>query len=564
MAEFIVESGASLGARFLISQPSEIGRSAQAAIPLRDGSVSRRHAVIAPGAGGWVLSDLGSQNGTRLNGQKVTGPTPLHDGDAVTVGTVACTFRLGAPPKSFSGTLSKVVLVRDLPHSVLEARGAVGGTMLVRAKHESADDWSRRLQLVYDVGLALRGTLDEETMLQLILEKVFHVFPKADCGFVMTYDATTDALVSRAVQTRRGDVSQIAMSTTIVWDAIRNRRAILSLDAKHDGRFAEGLSVQLLGIRSVVCVPMLAGEEVFGVVTLYTAAAQMQFDGDDMAVLLAIAGQAALALSNVNLHRRLVAEEAVLHDLALARRVQERFLPQRCPLVRGWEFRGHYAPALDVGGDYYSFLPLEEGHFGVAIGDVSGKGVSAALFMARLGSEMRFHAVGRTDPCEILACVNNALAAEADDGMFVTCLLLVIDTASGLARFANAGHLLPLVRRADGNVVRIPAPPNVPLALVSGSAFSGGSFHLDPGDTAVLYTDGVSEAPRGAELFGDARVLETVGASDGSAEDIVTHLVASVLAHLRGEPPADDLTIVAVGRTPSGASGGTHLAAPVP
>jgi phosphoserine phosphatase RsbU/P len=553
MPELIVRSGASAGARFAVSREAEIGRSAQAAIPLKDASVSRRHAVLAPGPdGAWCLRDLGSQNGTRVNGRAVEGSVRLRDGDILALGSIECAFLLEESARVPWSESSRVLLVDDLAHSVLEAQSAVGGPVLARAGGGSADEWSRRLRLVYDVGLALRGTLDEDAMLRIVLEKVFSVFPKADRGFVIVCDLPTEQLTLRAAQSRHESAVEIAMSTTIVWDAIRNRRAILSVDAIHDGRFVEGVSVQMLGIRSVVCVPMLAGDEVFGVITLYTADARLQFDADDMAVLLAIAGQAALGLSNIRLHRRVVAEEAMRHDLALARRVQERFLPQSRPEIPGWEFRGHYAPALEVGGDYYAFLPLDGGLVGVAVGDVSGKGISAALFMARLGSEMRLHAVSSTDPGEILAGVNRVLGAESEDGMFVTCLLLVLDPGSGLARFANAGHMLPLVRRAGGTVERVRAPANLPLAVSPHVAFPGGSFHLGAGDAVFLYTDGVSEAPRGAELFGEARLVEVVRASSGSAEDIVTDVIASVVAHLKGDPPADDVTLVAVSRTPGG------------
>lgn len=554
MPELIVQSGASSGARFPISSEAEIGRGSQAAVPLKDASVSRRHAVVSPGPDGWTLRDLGSQNGTLVNGKSVEGAQRLADGDRVTVGTVECLFRLDeeeTPP----GELSRVLLVPDLPQPVLAARSAVGASVLSRASHESAEAWSRRLQLVYDVGLALGGTLEEDAMLAKVLEKVFEVFPKADRGFVMVYDAGKDALTSKAAQTRKGGGAEISMSTTIVWDAIRNRRAILSVDAMNDDRFDEGMSVQLLGIRSVVCVPMLKGDDVFGVITLYTADTRSQFDADDMAVLLAIAGQAALALSNVRLHRRVVAEEAIRHDFALARKVQERFLPQSRPEVPGWDFRAHYAPALEIGGDYYAFLRLDDTHVGLAIGDVSGKGVSAALFMARLGSEMRLHAVGRTDPSEILARVNDTLAGEAEDGMFVTASLLVLDTATGLVRFANAGHLLPLVRRASGTVERAAGVANVPLALSPGALFPGGSFALSPGEAVVLYTDGVSEAPRGSDLFGEGRLLEAIRGAGGAAENIMAEVLVSVTAHLGGEPPADDLTLVCVSRAAGGAKG---------
>jgi serine phosphatase RsbU (regulator of sigma subunit) len=547
MPDLIVQSGASTGARFAFAREAEIGRSSRAAVPLKDASVSRRHALLAPGPQGWTLRDLGSQNGTRLNGRTVTAAVRIVDGDRVTVGTVECLFQEDVK-RSRSGELSRVIVLKDLPHSVLAAQSAVGATMLSRASHESVETWSRRLQLVYDVGLALRGTLAEDEMLEKVLEKVFHVFPKADRGFVTLYDAETDSLTSKAAESRAKDGSQVAMSTTIVWDAIRNRRAILSVDAMHDGRFVEGMSVQLLGIRSLVCVPMLAGEDVFGVITLYTADARLQFDQNDMAVLLAIAGQAALAVSNIRLHARLVAEQAILHDLELARRVQESFLPASRPEFAGWSFGAHYAPALEIGGDYYGFLPLEGGLVGIAIGDVSGKGIPAALFMARVGSEMKIHAVGRTDPSEILARVNDALAADTEDGMFVTASLLVLDTASGEVRFANAGHLLPIVRRAGGAVERIEGAANIPMAVTPGATFAGSSFRLAPGDAVVLYTDGVSEAPRGSELFGEQRLLEAIGEAGDTAEDVLTEVLASVVAHLQGAPPADDITLVCASR----------------
>lgn len=548
MPELIVKSGASIGTRFEISPQTEVGRNVRAGVLLRDASVSRRHARFQPGPKGWLLVDLGSQNGTLLNGKPVTAAVNLADGDTISIGTVLCEFR--DRQALLSSMSQSIVVLRDLPHSVVEARSALSPskTILTRARNETVEKWSRRLQLVYEVGALLGRTLDERELIESVLEKIFAVFPKADRGVVIVYESGSDELTTKATRTRTKGAAEIAMSTTVVWDAIRNRRAILSLDAMLDSRFDEALSVQVLGMRSVVCVPMLSEEDVFGVVTLHTANATHHFDSEDMDLLLAIAGQAALALANARLHRKLVLEEAMLHDLALARRVQERFLPQGRPDVPGWEFEAHYAPALDVGGDYYGFLEMPDGLVGIGIGDVSGKGVSAALFMARLGGEMRFDAAADTDPSRVLSRVNDTLAAETDDGMFVTCLLLVLDPATGIVTFANAGHMLPLVRQRDGAIRRIAGPANRPLAVMTGSSFPGGTFRVDLGETVVLYTDGITEAPREDELFGETRLFETIRGSAGGAEAVLTDVLATVTAHLRGDPPADDITLVCFGR----------------
>ena len=559
MPELIVRTGTSAGRRFALEKDADVGRGATSGVSLAEADVSRRHATLFRRGGDWFVKDLGSQNGTALNGLRLERETRLKDGDTLSFGGVRCSFA------DEQESLSRSVIISDVRHAVVGARdaGEVLSSLLTSGS-ESVAERARRLQLVYDVGAAVSATLDEDEMLGLVLAKVFDVFPKADRGFVMLLDGPGGELKPRAMKTRSGAPASITMSNTIAEDVVKNRRGILSVDAMEDDRFREGLSVQMLGIRSVVCVPLLVRDEVFGLLTLYSENLNSRFEADDMSLLLALGAQVGLALANVRLHQKIVEQELLTHDLALARRVQAGFLPRSAPEVEGWGFAAHYAPALEVSGDFYSFLALEGRHVGVAIGDVSGKGVSAALLMARLTSELRAQAVSRTDPAEILARVNAALTPELDDGMFATLALLVLDAGTGRVSLASAGHPPPLLRRVDGRVEPVPAPSNVPIGVQGDASFSGKSFGLAEDETVVLFTDGISEAERNGVLFGEQRLMKTIASAGPAPGEVLACILSAVEGFLRGTPPGDDVTLVCFGPSRSGVSQAARTAPQAP
>ncbi|HUM02326.1 MAG TPA: SpoIIE family protein phosphatase [Thermoanaerobaculia bacterium] len=545
MPVLTVKSGSLAGRTIEIRKDVEVGRTSLVDVELADPSVSRRHAVLARRGEAWVLTDLGSQNGTAVNGRRLREPAALRDGDEILFGAVLLEFR--NPKEAGAKRPTSDVNLSDLSQTVLQSMKASSAVDALLAAGSGAPDLARRLQLIYDVGTVLSETLDEEPLLGRVLDELFAVFPKADHGFILLADAVTGTVTTAAVRSRSAGGS-LAMSRTIVQDVIRNRRGVLSIDALQDERFPEAKSIQILGIRSLVCVPMLAHDEIPGVITLYSSSVAQSFDLDDMALLLAIAGQAGLALSRARLHARAVKQEVFERDLALARRIQARFLPKGVPEVPGWSFCDHYAPALEVGGDYFDFLELPRPFVGVAIGDVSGKGVSAALVMAKVGSEVRYHSVGRTDPAEILGRVNRALAEDLEDGVFVTASLLVLNTETGDVRVATAGHPGPLLRRAAGSVSPLAVGAGLPLGVAATTVFPMSDFALGPGDVAVLYTDGVTEAAdRSGALLGEERMKKAVAAAGGKP-DAVRQAILDLVTRFSGdEPQADDLTLVCFG-----------------
>ncbi|MGA7613565.1 MAG: GAF domain-containing SpoIIE family protein phosphatase, partial [Thermoanaerobaculia bacterium] len=341
----------------------------------------------------------------------------------------------------------------------------------------------------------------------------------------------------------------------LVWDVIDNKRGILSVDAMSDERFAGSETVHKLEIRSVLCAPIMANEKVLGVIHLDGSNPRKPFAKDDMALLVGIAGQAGLAIANARFHSQLVSQELMQQDLALARKIQARFLPTDPPQMPGWEFWDEYEAALEVGGDYYDFVDLPDGRMAVAVGDVSGKGVSGALYMAKLSSDVRYMAASHTEPSEIIRKVNANIARDIEEGMFVTLLFLVLDPRTGDLEVVNAGHGAPLLRSAKGELSTLEVPRNMPLGVMEETRFDNAKFRLNGGDVVIAYTDGVTEAMNEKkEEFGMDRFYQVIISAPGSPGAVGEAVLTAVRNFAGDAPQSDDLTMIAFGPLQDGES----------
>ena len=244
--------------------------------------------------------------------------------------------------------------------------------------------------------------------------------------------------------------------------------------------------------------------------------------------------------------------ERVEQELEVARRIQEALLPKELPRLHGWRITPHYQPAREVGGDFYDFLPLRDDRLGLVIGDVSGKGVAAALVMANTQSVLR--AVSRRDPTpgQLLAEANEVLSAYIPPHMFVTCFYGILDPESGRLQYANAGHNLPYWRH-QGSAHELWAT-GMPLGLMPGISYEEKEALLVPGDTILFYTDGFVEAhnPK-REMFGSPRLLSLMNEYTSNLTNLTEH-VLNALARFTGEAPEqeDDITLVTLERSLSG------------
>jgi serine phosphatase RsbU (regulator of sigma subunit) len=233
------------------------------------------------------------------------------------------------------------------------------------------------------------------------------------------------------------------------------------------------------------------------------------------------------------------------HELRVAQLIQQQFLPRRLPTLLGWTFAAHYQPAREVGGDFYDVTALPGGLIGLAVGDVAGKGIPAALLMATTHSVLRAEAHRLISPGAVLARVNAQLVHEMPPGMFVTCFYLVLDPLNGRLRYANAGHCLPYQRTHTG-VVELRAR-GMPLGLMSGMVYEEHDTRLAPGDTLLLHSDGLAEAHNeDGEMFGFPR-LQRLVAHHQAGEPLIASLLAELDQFISCEHD-DDITLLTLTR----------------
>src|SRR5262245_26103037 len=307
-------------------------------------------------------------------------------------------------------------------------------------------------------------------------------------------------------------------------------------------------------------VPLVSGGELIGTLNLGPRLSDQQYSTDDKRLLDSLAAQAAPALQVAELVRRQASEaasrERIEQELRVAQLIQQNFLPRELPELPGWQLDAYYKPAREVGGDFYDFFELPEGEIGVVVGDVTDKGVPAAMVMAAARSVLRATASQVVSPGETLERVNELLHPDIPDKMFVTCLYGVVDPASGRFRFANAGHNLPYARTANGaSELRA---TGMPLGLLPGMSYEEKEAWIAPGEALLLYSDGVTEAHSAErEMFGTPRLAELVAGED----ELIGGLLASLSGFTGdGWEQEDDITLVTLRRTAAGAEapGLTH------
>ncbi len=511
-----------------------LGRNPGCDVVIGQSQVSAWHALIVNLGGEYYAEDLRSRNGTKLNGQPLHQRTRLAHGDRLELPGQSFTFHADAPG-SAAATQEGTEGLGAVISSIELARGP-----LVQVAPEA------KLRAVLEISHHLGAALTLDAVLPKILEGLFALFPQADQGFILLRDPATGQMVPKAVRHRGGDpTGPAAFSRTVIDHALANRQAILSADAGQDTRFNLSKSVLHLRMRSVMCVPLLSQDGApLGVIQLDAQQRTGVFRQEDLDVLACASTQAARAVELARLH-----EER--RDLEAATRIQKSFLPAHRPDVPGLRFFDYYAPAMHVGGDYYDYIPLPGNRLAVALGDVSGKGVSAALLMARLSAAVRFGLATTPSVAEAVSRLNEILPQVGpENDRFITFVVMVLDLERFTMTLVNAGHMPPLRRRADGAVEDVGTDVvGVPLAGLD-MPYAEAVIQLEPGDTVLLYTDGATEARNAAgEWYGLERLRAVAAAAVGEPEALGAAVVADVHAFAGDRPLGDDLTVVCFGRT---------------
>jgi serine phosphatase RsbU (regulator of sigma subunit) len=267
-----------------------------------------------------------------------------------------------------------------------------------------------------------------------------------------------------------------------------------------------------------ILLPLVSQGELLVLLILWPRMGGKRYSLDNLFLLSAQAQQVAQALRVVELVQEQQAQatelELIEQELRTAREIQQTFLPKEVPDVPGWHLVPYYNPAREVGGDFYDFIPLADGRLGLVIGDVSGKGIPAALVMTATRTMLYTAAQSGDAPGEIFARVNELLCVDIRQGMFVTCFYAILDPTSGCVQYANAGHDPPYRRHGEG-VSQLWAV-GMPLGMLPGSCYETHETRITPGESLLFYTDGVVEAHNTRrEMFGHPRLLACVSAHPG-------------------------------------------------
>lgn len=555
MASLQVLKGVNEGQRIqLDGERFTLGRNPDCHVVIPITSVSREHAVIVKDKGRYYIEDLQSRNGTFINNQQINSRTQLRHNDRVRI----CDFQA-----AFYDSATTLPLPKDLmreeeePEDEPESSSTVEATLSHSSNLLLQAQPAERLRALLEISSSLSKTLELDPLLPQIVESLFQLFRQADRCFIILVEEPSGKLIPKVIKTRRPhDEANARFSKSIVKKCLETVQAFLSDDASADKRLPLSQSVVDFRIRSVMCAPLANAEgKAFGVIQLDTQDRSKKFTQEDLTLLLGVCNVASISLENARMHESMLAQAKVKRDLELAHQVQLSFLPQKLPEVAGYEFAAHYEPALEVGGDYYGFASLSGGRVAVTLGDVAGKGVPAALLMAKLSSDTRSCLLTEPDLAKAVTALNEQVVQQTSQmDRFVTLVSAAVDPASHVVTLVNAGHMTPFVyRQAAGTVQEAAAKDaaGMPLGILDGQEYTASTLTLQPGDALLLFTDGVTDAVDVRNVAFGTKGILTALQSGGpfTPRTLVERLVRAVKQHSAGRAQHDDITLVCLGRT---------------
>jgi len=432
-----------------------------------------------------------------------------------------------------------------------------------------ADSVSRGADLTYrlllEISQQISRTIDLEDVLDHLLKSVRSVVECDAAGiFVLNRNVPfragggTNVIAGMAAvgfdRLAEGNDPMLRSGKGIVGHVIRTGETVIAPDVSLDPRYIEGRA----GTRSEIAVPIVSNAEVIGALNLESNGLDA-FSAGDAELLEAFAVAAAISIEKSILHQQVVEKHRIEQQLKIAREVQASLLPAGAPVVPGYDIAGLNLPAWDIGGDYFDYFPLADGCLGLVIADVSGKGVPAALLMATFRAALRSEVRKNRPIPALIREVHGTLVESMDTSRFVSTVYGVLDPRLGTFTYVNCGHNPPMLLRARGDRELLPTGRPA-LGMFGGEPIDARIVRLDPGDTLLLYTDGVVELTDASleEAFGETRLARALSDSAAlPASEIIGALVSATRAHAGRERYDDDFTLVVVKRDARDPSTGT-------
>jgi sigma-B regulation protein RsbU (phosphoserine phosphatase) len=400
---------------------------------------------------------------------------------------------------------------------------------------------SSRVSALIKAGRELAGHRPLADLFNVILDLSIESVG-AQRGVLMTLEG--EGLVTRAT---RGEDFRI--STTVRDRVIQAKDSILIRDVRQDESLRARESIVQQAVRTLMAVPLQTDERVIGLIYVDSPFFIREFTLEDLNLLTVMANVAAIRIERERLAEIEQTERFLESELQQAADIQRQFLPAKAPAIQGLDIAGFNASCRTVGGDYYDFIAYPDGSVALALGDVSGKGMSAALLMMGFQARVQVLAEEPKDAGELVARLNRFICASCPRNRFITFFFCIFHPRTGELCYANAGHNPPILLRADGRVERLEEGGMV-LGVMAQTPYKSARVRFDAGDMVVLFSDGVSEAvnPAGEE-FGEERLADMlVGLRTQPAQKVLDAVNRAVEEWSAGAPAADDITLVAARR----------------
>lgn len=511
----------------------------------KDDRVSRFQAQIDKEGDQYVLTHKG-HNPTTVNSVPVKKTKVLRHGDII--GIVKWSFRFCESESGvFKNKPSDTKDTQDA-HIASAVQSRIDLESDGSSASQSPTSTAGRLKALLGALVALGKSLDLADLLTGLLAEVLKIFPVADTCLVSLRSQASGELEPAASLLREPGKTKPHLSKTIVADVLRTKQAILYSDYANKS-FPEGYSVREVGIRSAMCVPLLAEDQVIGVLQVDTRQPGKGFRTDDLEVLTSIATLINLAIRHAQLHQRLVNERALEYELSAAQKVQRNFLPNQVPVIAGYEFFPYYNAALQVGGDYYDYIWLPDGRLAVVLADASGKGTSAALFMAAVSGELKCSLLTEKSPAAALSKLNRCIC-DRPESRFVTMAVAILNPVVHTVTILNAGHMAPLHRRAGGDIEEFATKlGGLPLGVERDETYVETVVNLGPGESILMFTDGFTDAENSSgQHYEKARLLAQASSASTGLAELGRQMVRDVHEFMGMHPQYDDMCLSCFGR----------------
>ncbi len=513
-----------------------------------DKTVSRNHAVITVSASGDGISirDEGSHNGTTINGERISEDRPLHLGDIVQFGRVEFRVKDDLPSEVKSSRPTAAVLSEhDVEKSIV-----LSVNEALRALPSKVSQLPDIFPTLSEMARMLVLAEPRETMLERALALVNRVIPAERLAVLMLAEESGELYSAATLLPTGKDPGSFTLSKTIAHEIVTNKSAILIGDPENDPRFASQQSIIMSELRSAMAVPLFDEESVLGILYVDTSNRMHRYNDEYLSLLVTFGNIIASRLLNYTLLQERQEKQVFEAELNRAANIQNNLLIPDIPKLPGYEVAALQQQCRAVGGDLYDVALLPNGHLVVMVADVSGKGMGAALLMSNILASFRIlYNVTEYSLTEVVTMVSRQLHRSSTSSDFATLFVGSIDPETHSMTFINGGHNPPVLIRNDGRLEHLEASGTM-IGAFDTCTWSECEVKLEPGDSFLVFSDGVTEADKGDEQYSDERLESALSRLVALGPDeLVKTIMSEVDEFLAGAPHSDDVTMLAVKRT---------------